>query len=182
MFILIVAVGTVGFASRACLKRITCVIKCRKIIDYLSPICLKKEKYQVDDSPLDVHVDRATGAQDDTCYDVLCQCKKSADQFQPLLNNVVCHNLIGHPLGSFYATKEISGFDSKVAFDCLPLKECIIEPIDSSNILPSEILRKKPNSVRRKIYDYVRDCSDLSSNHSSITSGEFFEEDRESEK
>ncbi|CAF4230647.1 unnamed protein product, partial [Rotaria sordida] len=132
-------------------------------------------------SPLDIRFDGATVAQNDTCYDVLCQRKKCVDQFQPLLNNVVCDNLIWHPLHSFYATKQISCIDSKVAFDCLPLKGRITEPINSSNILSSEIIRKKPNPVPRKIYDYMRKCTDLSSNYSSITSGEFFEEDHESE-
>ena len=181
ILVLIVTVSIVDFASRICLKRICCVINYHKIIDYLYHMCLKKKSCQVDKSSINMHVHSATSAQNDVYCDIMHSNKKNVDQSHPLLNNIVCDNLIRQPLHSIYSTKEIPGLVSKFALDCLPLTACISEPIDSSNILSSEIIRKKPNPVPRKIYDYMREFSDLSSNHSSITSGEFFDEDRESE-
>ncbi len=144
-----------------------------KNINYLFHICLKKKKCQVDDSSLNINVHNSTSPQNDTCCDVIYQNTKHIDQFQP--------NFIQHREHSNCSTKEISALNSKVAVDCLPLITHISAPIDSSNILPSPIIYQKPNPVPREIYDYMRESSDLSSDHSSITSGEFFEEDRESE-
>ncbi len=156
VLISIVTIFTIVFASRICLKRICCLINCQKKIDYLFHLCLKKKQCQVDDSSFNMHVHNSMPVQNDICYDVMYQNKKNIDQFQPLLNKVVCDNLIQHPLPLNYSMKEISVLNSNVAFDCLPLTARISTPIDSSNILSPKIIHQKPNPVPRKIYDYMR--------------------------
>ncbi|CAF1467065.1 unnamed protein product [Adineta ricciae] len=180
IFILIVAVYSVVVASRSCLRNFTCLISYQSIINYFTHICFKKKKSQLDDSPLHICVDNATIEQNDACYDVLCQCTKNVNQLQPLLNNVICGNLIQHPLPSSYSTK-ISTDDSKVVFDCSPLKTRNFESIYTSNIFTTKTNCNKPNPVPRKIYYHTQEFSDLTPDHSSVTSGEFVEEDCEDE-
>ena len=180
ILILIITICTIAFASRACLKRVYNAIHCQKKIDCLFHLCLKQEKCQVDDSPFNMNVHGSSSTQSDTCYDVMHQNIKNVDQFQPLLNKVDCNDLVQYSSHPNNSIKEISTFNSKVDFDYLPLTTGIVAPIDSSNILSSEIICKKPSPATRKIFDYMPELSDSPSKHSSITSGEFFE-DLESE-
>jgi len=181
LLVSIVTICTIVFASRVCLKRVYSVVSFRRKIDYLFHLCLKKKHCQIDESSLDMHVRNSTFAQNDTCYGAIYYNKKNIDQVHPLLNKVICDNLIQHPLCSTYSMRDISPVDSKVSLNRLPLITRISVPISSPNMLSPEIIRKKPNPVPRKIYDYMREPSDLLSNHLSISSGEFFEEDHESE-
>ncbi|CAF2042420.1 unnamed protein product [Rotaria magnacalcarata] len=53
--------------------------------------------------------------------------------------------------------------------------------VNKLNSLP-EVIHEKPNPLPRKVYDYAQDAIEITSNDLSINSGEFFEEDCESEK
>ena len=109
------------------------------------------------------------------------QNKTKVDQLQPLLNKLDRNNLIQYPLHSNYPIRDISALNSKVDLDCLTSTTYISKSIDLSNILWSKIVDKTPNPAPRKIYNYMREISDLLSSHWSTTSREFLEEDRESE-
>ena len=180
ILILIITICKIAFASRACLKRVCSAIHCQEKIDCLFHICLKEKKYQVDDSSFNMNVHGSSSAQSYTCYDVMHQNIKNVDQFQPLLNKVDCNGLVQYSSHPNNSIREIFTFNSKVDFDYLPLTTDIVAPIDSSNILSSEIICKKSSPAARKIFDYMRELSDSPSKHSSITSGELFE-DLESE-
>ena len=177
----IVTICALVFTSAACLKRICRVFNCQETIDFLFHVCLKKKKRQLDNSSLNMPVHSAIFAKNDIRHNAMYQNKTKVDQLQPLLNKLDRNNLIQYPLHSNYPIRDISALNSKVDLDCLPSTTYISKSIDVSNILSSKIVDKTPNPAPRKIYNYMREISDSSSSHWSITSREFLEEDRESE-
>lgn len=153
VFVLIVAIIAIIFASKDCLKKIYSVISSRKNIEYLFRKCFSKKQFHVDGTTRKICVQDSSLSQKDICLDLLPQENKNINQSQPLMRNVVD--------------------------DYLPLTTHKSSPIDSSKISSPKIILKKTNSARKKIYEYVPESSDLFSNISSITSRDSFEENYE---
>ena len=179
LVILTVAVCTILFASRLCFNQMHLIINWQKIFDYLFPIRSKKKSCQVDESFLDTNVHRSMSAHHNSCYDFIHRDKTNIDQFQPFFSRVDSNGSIQCPLYSNYTVKGTSSLNSDVAFN-LPLSAPgISTPIHSPHMLSAKTICRKPDPLPRKKYRHTREYSDPTLNHTSIASGEFFEEDRE---
>ncbi|CAF4625849.1 unnamed protein product [Rotaria magnacalcarata] len=182
-FILIsnVTICTIVFASRTCLKIFICFINWQKKIACLFQLCSAKKKNQINDSPIDMYVPVSSPARKNSNYDNMYLNKKNTDTLQPRLKNFLFSDRMQHSMHLNHSLKEMLSCIPTSALNCIPATSRISSSVVSPNVFSSEIIRKKPNPLPRKLYDYVLESVDLSSRDSSITSGEFFEEDQQSE-
>lgn len=183
MFALVstVTILTFIFVSRNCLNRICCAINWKEKTDCIFRVCLNKKDFRADDSTVKIRVHDSTLPERDVCYDFLPQNRESADQVQPLSIEMTYHNSLDCSLNSNNSIKNTPAFKSNVASDYLPLVAHTPAPINPLNIVTPKVIRKKTNSLQRKIYECVPESFEISSNFSSITSRDSFEENHDTE-
>ncbi|CAF1465600.1 unnamed protein product [Adineta ricciae] len=175
----IVTFSVVVYTTRRCYK--TCLVHDHwKSVHSLFHRFVKQKQVEVENLPLDMNLLNETSKQKDSSDAVIYEGRK-VDHSYPLLNEAAPHANNHHSPYSSRSEKDVLSLKQKVNFDPLPLTNYISCNPKMSDDIRTEISYKKPNSSSRKIYSFLGE-SDLVSNHSSMTSREFSDEDHQSEE